>query len=117
MTATVRTHAPSDGAAPPSIIECCQDEAIFGQWLRRKETWSAWMAFLAVLFGLPVTPEQATLVEQCTGRNELPGKPFSEGWLVCGRRAGKSFVLALVAVYLACFRSYAGYLGPGERAT
>ena len=38
-------------------------------------------------------------------------------WLICGRRAGKSFILAVVAVYLACFRSYAEHLGPGERAT
>ena len=43
--------------------------------------------------------------------------PFTEGWLICGRRAGKSFILAVVAVYLGCFRSYAEHLGPGERAT
>ena len=36
---------------------------------------------------------------------------------MCGRRAGKSFVLALIAVYLAAFKNYSGYLGPGERAT
>jgi hypothetical protein len=40
-----------------------------------------------------------------------------EAWLVCGRRAGKSFVLALVAVFLAVFHDYRRYLAPGERAT
>ncbi len=35
-------------------------------------------------------------------------------WAPCGQR---SFILALIAVFLACFRSYADYLGPGERAT
>jgi hypothetical protein len=38
-------------------------------------------------------------------------------WIICGRRAGKSFVLALIAVFLACFHEYRPYLGPGERAT
>jgi hypothetical protein len=101
----------------PTIVECCRDQDLFGQWFRRPQTWGAWLAFLAVLFGLPVTPEQAALVEQCTGRSELPSTQFVEAWLCCGRRAGKSFVLALVAVYLACFGSYAQYLGPNEKAT
>lgn len=43
--------------------------------------------------------------------------PATEGWLVCGRRAGKSFVLALCAVFLATFKDYRPYLAPGERAT
>jgi hypothetical protein len=34
---------------------------------------------------------------------------------VCGRRAGKSFLLALVEVYLAAFHSYQQFLAPGER--
>jgi hypothetical protein len=37
--------------------------------------------------------------------------------LVIGRRGGKSRVLALVAVYLACFRDYVPYLAAGEVAT
>jgi hypothetical protein len=36
---------------------------------------------------------------------------------VCGRRSGKSFVLATVAVFLACFRDWRPFLGPGEVAT
>ena len=36
---------------------------------------------------------------------------------MCGRRAGKSFILALVGVYLACFFNYRRYLAPGERGT
>ena len=41
----------------------------------------------------------------------------SQSWLVCGRRAGKSFTLALCAVYLATFKDYRAHLAPGERAT
>jgi hypothetical protein len=101
----------------PNILECCADPDIFGQWFKKPETWEAWRAFLATLFGLPVTAEQAALVEQCTARGQLPNRAFVEAWLCCGRRAGKSFVLALIAVYLACFRDYTPYLQPGERAT
>ena len=44
-------------------------------------------------------------------------RPISEAALVVGRRGGKSRVLALIAVYLACFRDYPPYLAPGEVAT
>ena len=64
-----------------------------------------------------MTAEQFALFQQCTGRSVAPTTPAREGWLVCGRRAGKSFILALVAVYLACFHDYRKYLAPGERAT
>ena len=43
--------------------------------------------------------------------------PHAEAWLVCGRRAGKSFVLALIAVFLACFHDWRQHLAPGERGT
>jgi hypothetical protein len=101
----------------PTIIECCQDPDIFGQWFRKKETWIAPLAFLATLFGLPVTPEQAAIVEACTGRSSLSDKPYSEAYLICGRRSSKSFCLALTAVWLATMRDYSPYLQPGEVPT
>ena len=57
------------------------------------------------------------IYRQCTGRTEPPTKAATEAWLICGRRAGKSFILALCAVYLACFHEYRRYLAPGERGT
>ena len=68
----------------------------------------AWFAFLAALFGLPMMPDQLALYQQCTGRSVAPTAPAREGWLVCGRRAGKSFVLALIArIFGLCPRLYA----------
>ena len=99
------------------IIEACRDKDLFGRWFREATTWAPWFAFLATLFALDMSPEQLVIYQQHTGRSLPPTSPFLEAWLVCGRRAGKSFILALVAVFLACFRSYAEYLGPGERAT
>jgi hypothetical protein len=100
-----------------SLLDAIEDQKLFGPWFRDPSTWAAWKAFLAALFGLPMTPEQLAIYQAHTGRAEAPTAPFREGWLVIGRRGGKSFIMALVAVYLATFRSYAPYLQPGERAT
>ncbi len=100
-----------------TIIDAIHDEELFARWFRDKNTWQAWFTFIAALFGVPMTPEQLATFQACTGRTEAPTHPFTEGWLICGRRAGKSFVLALIAVFLACFKSYSEFLGPGERAT
>jgi hypothetical protein len=54
---------------------------------------------------------------QYTARSTLPTSPASEAWLVCGRRAGKSFILALCAVFLAAFYDYRQFLAPGEVGT
>jgi hypothetical protein len=64
-----------------------------------------------------MTDEQLAIYQRSTGRVTAPTKPANEAWLVCGRRAGKSFILALIAVYLACFRDYKRSLAPGERGT
>lgn len=101
-----------------NILEACDDPKLFAPWFRNPATWAAWRVFLATLFGLPAySPEQVALHAQCTGRPSPPppGGTVTEAWLICGRRAGKSFTLALIAVFLACFRDYREYLQPGER--
>jgi hypothetical protein len=100
-----------------NILQACQSEKLFGPWFRNPETYAAWFAFLAALFGLPMTPDQLAIYQRHTNRQEAPSKAQREAWLVIGRRGGKSFVMALVAVYLACFFDYRQYLSPGERAT
>jgi hypothetical protein len=98
-----------------NILQAIDDPALFAPWFRDKATWAGWRTFLAALFGLPMTPEQLAFYREQTGRAEAPAGEVSEAWLICGRRAGKSFILALIAVYLACFRDYRPYLQPGER--
>jgi hypothetical protein len=61
--------------------------------------------------------EMRLLFRECTGRQDPPSGGASEAWLICGRRAGKSFMLALIAVFLAAFKDWRPYLGPGEVAT
>jgi hypothetical protein len=69
--------------------------------------------FLAALFGLPTSADELELYRAHTGRESAPIEAVSEAFEIIGRRGGKSRVAALVAVYLACFRTYA--LAPGER--
>ena len=59
----------------------------FGPAFRDKATWSAWFAFLAALFALPMSDEQLAIYRECTGRAEPPARRANEAWLVCGRRA------------------------------
>jgi hypothetical protein len=100
-----------------NILQAIADDKLFAPWFKDRATWAAWMAYLATLFCLPMTPEQLQIYRACTGRTEPPAQAATESWLVCGRRAGKSFILALVAVYLAVFRDYSEFLAPGERGT
>ncbi|CCE97207.1 conserved hypothetical protein [Sinorhizobium fredii HH103] len=100
-----------------NILEACQHPKIFAPWFRKPETYRAWYAFLAAMFGLPMTDEQLELYQHHTGRKEAPTEAQREAWMVIGRRGGKSFHMALIAVYLACFFDYRQYLAPGERAT
>ena len=99
-----------------SILDAIRDQRLFGQAFRDLSTWRAWLVFLAGLFALPMSEAEAQVWRECTGRESLPQKPFTEAWLVCGRRSGKSFVMALIAVFLACFRDYRPFLGPARNA-
>ena len=98
-----------------TILTAIADQKLFAPWFRKPETWSAWHALLAALFGLPMSESDFSFYRECTGRTEPPTAQAKEAWLICGRRAGKSFVLALIATYLATFHDYRKFLTPGER--
>ncbi|WP_245462015.1 hypothetical protein [Shinella sp. JR1-6] len=99
------------------ILQACREPQLFAPWFKNRDNYEAWFAFLAALFGLPMTAEQLAIYQRHTGRQEAPTEAANEAWLIIGRRGGKSFVSSLVAVYLACFFDYEQYLAPGERGT
>jgi hypothetical protein len=99
-----------------SIIEALDDPALFANHFRG-DTWRPWRTVLKALFALPMGDAETALYRAHTGRTEAPAAPFKEAAFIVGRRGGKSRLLALIAVYLACFRDYAPYLAPGEVAT
>jgi hypothetical protein len=100
-----------------NILDAISDHKLFARWFRDPATWAAWWAFLAALFNLPMTPEMLSVYRECTGRTDAPTSAARQAWLICGRRSGKSFMLALIAVFLAAFYDYRKYLSPGERGT
>ena len=100
-----------------SILNAIADKDLFAPWFKDRATWQSWFVFLAALFALRMTSDQLDVYRRCTGRTTSPTEPAKEAWLICGRRAGKSFILALCAVFSACFRDWTPHLAPGERAT
>lgn len=100
-----------------NILQALDDPKLFGPWFAKADTWSAWRAFLASLFGLPMNDAERAIYVECTARSSPPTQPAKEAWLIIGRRGGKSFMMALSAVFLAAFRDYRPFLAPGERAT
>ncbi len=101
-----------------NILQAMNDPKLFGLVFKRTrldgDTWSAWRAFLAALFALPLESGALNLYRKHTGRTDLSSIPYREAFAICGRRAGKSLLAAFVAVFLACFRDYADVLAPGE---
>jgi hypothetical protein len=100
-----------------TILDAMADSRLFAKHLGKGPSWDAWKAFLAALFGLPLTKEQAAYFYQCTQRQAPKPGGYREAWLCCGRRALKSYNLAMIATFLACFRDWRPYLGPGELGT
>lgn len=97
-----------------NIVEAIHNSDLFKPCFRDLGTWKGWIAALKVLFGLPLGSEELILYRTCTGRQKAPESPLKEFWCIIGRRGGKSFIAAVVAVYLALFHDYKEYLGPGE---
>jgi hypothetical protein len=97
-----------------NILDAMNNDELFGPHFEG-ESWAAWKAFLRILFGLPVPAEDLAVVEKCLGGLHFQkGRPFTEAWLVCGRRSGKSAVLGLIAAYAAVLVDWSGRLRAGE---
>ncbi len=102
---------------PFTIIDAVQHKDLFGRMFKNPDSWRPWLIVLKAVFALPMDEAELPLYQKLTGRTALPLQQFQECWLVVGRRGGKSFTVALIAVFLACFRDYGPFLGPGERGT
>jgi hypothetical protein len=97
-------------------IKAMRDPELFGPWFQGT-SWLNWKAFIAGLFGLPMSSKRAARFRKYTGRESLPTTPAREAFVIVGRRGGKSLVASLIAVYLSCFYKYSEFLSPGERGT
>jgi hypothetical protein len=98
-----------------NIVEAIKDRNLFGSLFKNLSTWKNWLACLKAIFALPMDEDELTLYRQCTGRNNPPKISFKEIYLIVGRRGGKSFIVALIAVFLSIFKDHSKHLSPGER--
>jgi hypothetical protein len=75
--------------AEATILDACENPALFGRWFRDASTWRAWFVFLRALFGLPMAEQDRALFEQCTGRAEPPAGGVREAWLILRAPGGQ----------------------------
>src|SRR5215510_12881360 len=103
---------------PPSIIDCIRHKQIFGSLpaFQSLNTWQAWLSWLKAIFAIPMTEDELSVYQQCTGRTQPLVTEPTEIYTICGRRGGKSFISSLTAVFIACFSNFKHYLNAGERA-
>jgi hypothetical protein len=98
------------------ILRALDHSKLFAKHFRGTN-WKRWRVFLKGLFALPMDEIERVIYRAHTGRQKPPAAPFREAWVIAGRRAGKSRIAALIAVYLAAFKEYGACLAPGEVAT
>lgn len=98
----------------PTIIEAADDPAIWKDQFSERATWANWFVFAKALFAIPLDESERQLFTECTGRSDPSTVPAKEGWLIVGRRGGKSRVMAFIASYAAVFMDWSFYLDPGE---
>lgn len=102
----------------PSIVAALDDPELFRDHFKA-ESWRPWKTFLRAWSGegASMTEAERRLYFECTGRNTVPTDRPAETVLICGRRAGKSRVLAAVASFLAATSDVEQHLAAGEVAT
>jgi hypothetical protein len=101
---------------PPgvSFAAALEDPDLFAP-LFASRSWRRWRVFLKALFCERMTAWELSTYRHHTERVDPPIGAFREAAIICGRRGGKSHILALLAVYLAVFRDYSNFLAPGEQ--
>ena len=94
------------------ITKLMTDSAIFGKQFTN-DSWDSWRALLSGFYSEGCTnPAKFEILTQRT-----PDGPYSELWMVIGRRGGKSNAAALIAVYEAFLKDHRDQLAKGEVAT
>jgi hypothetical protein len=96
-----------------TILEALDDPDLFGGMFD-DPSWEPWKAFLAALFGLPMSDAHLSFYKKHTGRSTPPTKASRYAEEVVGRRGGKSRVSALIATYMACCIDHSDYIVPSE---
>jgi hypothetical protein len=100
-----------------NIVDAIHSEKLFKPVFRNIKTWSSWLVLLKALFALQMDAKDLALYRECTNRKNPTQQPLKELWAIVGRRGGKSFIMSVIAVFLALFHNFRKYLAVGERGT
>lgn len=98
-----------------TIRDAMTDPNLFGEQFGG-ESFLPWRALLCGFYGLPLDADELGIWKEIT-RRPAPAHAAIELFLAVGRRGGKTYAAALLAIYEAFFRDYRHLLAPGERAT
>jgi hypothetical protein len=101
---------------PITILDAIHDAKLFGHAFHDTATWQPWLTVLKALFGLDLDDDDLDRFALHTGRSEPNPDGYRESWLICGRRSGKSRILATIAIFVACFKDWRPHLAAGEKA-
>jgi hypothetical protein len=84
-----------------TILEALADRNLFGNLsaFRDLETWSAWRAFLASVYGLPMTEAELATFRAHTARAAPRPGGYSEAVAIVGRQSGKTRLAAAIATF------------------
>ncbi len=115
--ATAKRKAALRAPALPqfTIVDAMTDPALFGRHFEGK-SWAAWRAFLKAMFALPMSKAEREIYARHTQRDysNADAVEIMHAVLICGRRSGKSRILALIGVYLAVMVDWSSRLSAGE---
>lgn len=99
-----------------NIIEVIESEKLFRPFFNDLSTWGAWLSYLRALLALPIgSGEDLVTFQELSQTTEWPTSPYTESYVVAGRRSGKSTIVSLIVVYLALFKDRADVLSKGEK--
>jgi hypothetical protein len=101
---------------PDNIIEALTSPSFFGPAFKNLSSWRNWLTFLKTIYGIPLDAEELEVFRQCTERSAPLQEGFREVYAICGRRGGKSRIMAVIAVFEALWGNWAEGLAPGENA-
>lgn len=97
-----------------SLRRALEDDLLLGR-IMGGESRLAMRVLLLASQGEDLTPGELALYRTLTERERSPAEPVREGHIIAGRRAGKSYSIAALTVYLSALCDWRACLSPGEK--
>ena len=101
-----------------TLVDAMADPNLFKPWFRDPATWFPWLAFLCALFALPMTQEQLAHLPAAHRPHDAADRDHRTRRGSCADGApARSFILAVIAVYLGLLQGLAAVPRPRRGGT